>query len=290
MKLSVINTGFFKLDGGAMFGVVPKSMWQKLNPADENNMCTWAMRCLLVETAGRKILIDTGLGNKQDEKFRSHFYPHGEDSLLDSLDHLAVLKEEISDVFITHFHFDHVGAAMSKDAQGHIFPTFPNAKYWTNELHYKWALNPNPREQASFLRENFVGLKDMGLLHFIDVEQGVEFLPDFNVEFAYGHTEAMMTPLLKVADKTIIFCADLLASPHHIGLPYVMAYDVRPLDTIKEKAVLLERAAEEKHILFFEHDPLIECATVRRNDKGRIVLDETFRLSDVLKPKIDEKT
>lgn len=280
MKISVINTGFFKLDGGAMFGVVPKKMWTSLNPPDENNMCTWAMRCLLVETGNRKVLIDTGFGNKQDAKFRGHFEPHGEDSLIKSLKANGVHPKEITDVFLTHFHFDHVGGAVNKDANGKLTPAFPNATFWTNKLHYDWAYNPNPREKASFLKENFVPLLEQGKLKFIDVEEGVEFLPGFNVLFANGHTEAMMLPEITVNGKTIVYCADLLASSDHIKLPYVMAYDIRPLVTLKEKERLLTRAVEEDLLLFFEHDRVVECATVKRNERGRILAHKKGKLVD----------
>ncbi len=282
MKVSIIETGYFKLDGGAMFGVVPQKLWKKLMPADENNMCTWAMRCLLVETGSRKILIDTGLGDKQDAKFRSHFEPHGTDSLLASLTQKGLMPEDITDVFVTHFHFDHVGGAVLRDDKERLLPTFPNATYWTNQLHYDWAYTPNPRERASFLKENFVPLKEQGKLKFIDVEEGVEFLPGFNIGFAYGHTEAMMLPHIQVNGKTLVYCADLIPSYAHIGLPYVMGYDVRPLHTMKEKAILLEKAVTDKYILFFEHDPSTICATVKRNEKGRIVLDQRLSFEEAI--------
>ena len=283
MQLHTINTGYFKLDGGAMFGVVPKTMWQKLNPPDAQNMCTWAMRCLLVQTDdGRNILIDTGLGNKQDAKFRSHFSPHGEDTLLHSLAQCGLQPDDITDVFLTHLHFDHVGGAVSFAANGELLPTFAKAKYWSNEPHYNWAHTPNPREKASFLRENFVPLREQGVLHFVDATHGVALYPNFSTGIAYGHTEAMMTPIIQVGSQTVVYCADLLASAAHIGLPYVMAYDVRPLDTMREKAVLLQAAAEQNWILYLEHDPLNECCTVRFNEKGQVVLDKTMRLSEAL--------
>ena len=265
-----------------MFGVVPKKMWKKLNPPDENNMCTWAMRCLLVETGNRKVLIDTGFGNKQDAKFRSYFEPHGKDSLGLSLGNIGLDPEDITDVFLTHMHFDHVGGAVSIDEKGKLVPTFPEAAYWTNSAHYDWAYSPNPREKASFLKENFVPLKETRQLKYLDIEEGVEFLPNFNISFVYGHTEAMMLPYLKVNGKTIVYCADLIPSSHHIGLPYVMAYDLRPLNTLEEKRKLLELAVAEDYILFFEHDPVTECVTVKRNDRGRIVVDKTMTLKEAL--------
>lgn len=282
MKLSVINTGFFKLDGGAMFGVVPQQMWKKLNPPDENNMCTWSMRCLLVETGNRKILIDTGMGNKQGEKFRQHFEPHGEDSLVGSVRNLGLSPEEITDVFITHMHFDHVGGAVKRDHKDKFVPTFPDATYWSNQAHYDWAYTPNARERASFLHENFVPLKEANRLKMIDIEEGVEFLPDFNIRFAYGHTEAMMLPQIKVNNKTVIFCADLFPSIGHIRLPYIKSYDLRPLDTLKEKGILHEEAIENDYILYFGHDPIHQCATLKRDERGRIVLDKTMTLAEAL--------
>jgi len=284
MKLTVIDTGFFKLDGGAMFGVVPKKMWQKMHPCDENNMCTWAMRCLLVQTGNRNILIDTGFGNKQDAKFRSHFEPHGPDSLMHSLKTKANLQpEEITDVFITHMHFDHVGGAVDYNDKGKLAPAFPNAVYWTNEKHYNWALEPNARERASFLKENIVPLKEQGVLQFIDVEDGVEFMPGFNVRFVYGHTEAMMLPELSVGEQKLLYCADLLPSPNHVGLPYVMSYDIRPLVTIEEKKRILTNVLDNGIITFFEHAPDTEAGILKRSERGRIVMDRTGNLAEFLK-------
>jgi len=282
MKLSVIDTGYFKLDGGAMFGVVPKSLWSKLEEPDANNLCTWAMRCLLVEVDNRKILIDTGIGNKQSAKFFSHFHPHGDATLVKSLAKQGLTLEDITDVFLTHLHFDHVGGALVQDKRGKIVPTFPNATYWTNQAHYDWAYTPNAREKASFLKENFVPLMEEGILKTIDAlpyDQQLEWLPNFNVGYAYGHTEALMTPYIQYQGKTIIYCADLLPSPSHIGMPYVMGYDIRPLQTLTEKEFFLSRAVEEEHILFFEHAPSIEACTVKRNEKGRIVADQVGDLS-----------
>lgn len=279
MKLHIIETGKFKLDGGAMFGVVPKSLWQRLNQPDENNMCTWSMRCLLVEEGDRKILIDTGLGTKQDEKFRSHFYPHGDDSLLGSLNNAGFKAEDITDVFLTHLHFDHVGGAVTRDKKNNLVPSFPNATYWSNEKHWNWALNPNAREKASFLKENIVPLQDHNVLRFIDVEDGVKFTDSISIDFAYGHTEALMVPYIKLDnDKTLVYTADLLPSHCHIGMPYVMGYDIRPLVTLQEKALLYEKTVNTNHMIFFEHDKDIACAELIKNDRGRVVFGKEIKL------------
>ena len=288
MKISVINTGFFKLDGGSMFGIVPKRMWGKLNPPDENNLCTWAMRCLLIETQDRKILIDTGMGDKQDDKFKSHFEPFGDDNLLQSLENQGVKVEDITDVFLTHLHFDHCGGAVSHSpsntegvASSVLKPTFPNAIYWSNQKHWDWAMKPNAREAASFLKENFVSLQEHGVLKMIEVRDNIEFIENIQILFTHGHTEAMMMLKITIGDKTLLYCADTLPSKWHIGLPYIMAYDVRPLESLKEKTWLLEAAATEGWYLFFEHDPTTECATVKKDERGRIVLDKTYNLSEV---------
>jgi glyoxylase-like metal-dependent hydrolase (beta-lactamase superfamily II) len=279
LKIKIIETGFFKLDGGAMFGIVPKRLWSKLNPPDENNLCTWAMRCLLVETGEHKILIDTGLGSKQDEKFRIHFEPFGTDSLLQSIENQGVKPEDITDVFLTHLHFDHCGGALMKNSEGRLIPTFPNATYWSNKKHWAWAMKPNAREAASFLKENFVPLKEQGVLKFVDVKEGIELFPDFHVHFSNGHTHAMMMVKMQTADKTYFYCADTIPSAWHIPMPYVMAYDVRPLETLKEKAKILETAVAENWHLIFEHDPETVCATVKKNEAGKIVIDKTFDLT-----------
>ena len=281
MKISTIHTGFFKLDGGAMFGVVPRRLWQRLNPPDDNNMCTWAMRSILIETDDRKIIVDTGLGNKQDDKFRSHFEPHGEESLMGSLAKKGLTNKDITDVFLTHLHFDHVGGAVEKDINGNLIPAFPNATYWSNEVHWNAASNPNPREKASFLKENFLPIQEANQLKFIDLEENIEFLPGFNIHFANGHTDSMMLPSLDLAGTKLVYCADLIPSSFHIGLPYVMSYDIRPLDTMKEKEALLENAVNENWLLFFEHDPVTACATVKRNERGRIVLDELVQIDEI---------
>lgn len=282
MKLTIIDTGYFKLDGGAMFGVVPKTIWQKKEEPDENNLCTWAMRCLLIQTDdGMNILVDTGIGNKQSKKFFSYYEPHGEDSLIKSLKEKAGLKpEDITDVFLTHLHFDHVGGAVSKK-KNKLVPTFPNATYWTNDKHWAWANDPNPREKASFLKENFAPLEEAGKLKFFEAgpyDAQVMWFYNFNILFAYGHTEAMMMPYLMVNGKKVVYCADLLPSPSHIPLPYVMGYDVRPLQTMIEKESFLERALGEDWILVFEHSKSVEACKVVRDKKGRIAVGETGTL------------
>lgn len=278
MNLHVINTGFFKLDGGAMFGVVPKSIWQKTNPADENNLCSWAMRCLLIEDGNQLVLIDNGLGNKQDAKFFAHYYLHGNDSLEKSLGHAGFSKEDITDMFLTHLHFDHCGGGVEYNGDK-LALTFRNAKYWSNEDHWEWAVNPNPREKASFLKENILPMKESGHLNFIKETQSPFSFCDFFL--ASGHTEKMMIPKINYKDKTICFVADLLPSVGHIPLAYVMGYDTRPLITLQEKEKFLNEAADNKYILFLEHDPVNECCTVKRTEKG-VRLDQTFALAEIL--------
>ncbi len=280
MKVQIIDTGLFKLDGGAMFGVVPKQLWARLNPPDEHNMCTWAMRCILIETEDRKILVDTGLGDKQDAKFRSHFEPHGDADLLKSLAGKGYLPEDITDVFLTHLHFDHVGGAVCFDENEQLVPTFPKATYWSNERHYNWAFDPNPREKASFLKENFVPLKDAGVLKFIPVtEEDYQWLPGIRIRFVYGHTEAMMMLFVDFGSETMVYCADLIPSSFHIGLPYVMSYDVRPLLTMQEKTRLLKEAVANDYVLFFEHDPKLACARLKTNDRGRVIIGDAVDIT-----------
>jgi glyoxylase-like metal-dependent hydrolase (beta-lactamase superfamily II) len=271
MRLTTILTGYFKLDGGAMFGIVPKTLWQRLTTPDDNNLCTWAMRCLLIETGERKILVDTGIGDKQDEKFRSHFEPHGDESLIGSLADAGHRPEDITDVFLTHLHFDHVGGAVKRDDEGNLVPTFPNATYWTNQAHYEWALHPNDREKASFLKENFVPLMEAGVLRFIETPNDEEWLPGIRIRYVYGHTEAMMLLFIQTSVRTVVYTADLIPSSYHIGMPYVMAYDLRPLRTLAEKSQLLEEAVKGEYELFFEHDPKLERCQVIKNERGRIV-------------------
>jgi glyoxylase-like metal-dependent hydrolase (beta-lactamase superfamily II) len=279
MKLHTIDTGFFKLDGGAMFGVVPKAIWNKTNPADENNMCTWAMRCLLVEDGDRLILIDTGIGNKQDQKFFSYYYLHGDASMDKSLAAKGFHRDDITDVFLTHLHFDHVGGAVVRDGEK-LVPAFKNATYWSNKDHWEWAVNPNDREKASFLKENILPIQESGQLKFITGDDGVQFTQDFSIKFAYGHTEAMMLPLINYQGKQILYMADLLPSVGHLPMPYVMAYDMFPLKTLTEKKIVLTESLEKEYILYLEHDPINECCTLQQTEKG-IRLGDTFKLSDL---------
>lgn len=279
MKLYSISAGNFKLDGGAMFGVVPKSIWNKLNPADENNMCTWSLRCMLIETGDKKILIDTGMGNKQSEKFFSHYYVGGE-TLENSLASHGFSKDDITDIFHTHLHFDHCGGSIVKDGDKWV-PAFKNATYWTNEQHWKWATEPNDREKASFLKENILPMNESGRLQFAEVVEGTSILnKDITLKFAFGHTDAMMLPVINYGGKTIVFMADLLPSAAHLPLPYVMSYDMFPLKTLAEKKRFLQEALEKDYILFFQHDLTIECCTLQMTEKG-IRVKETFTLKDV---------
>lgn len=279
MQLYTIETGKFKLDGGAMHGVVPKSLWQKFNPADENNLCSWAMRCLLVEVDNRRILIDTGIGNKQNEKFFSHYYLHGEDTLEASLAQRGLSTDDITDVFLTHLHFDHVGGAIKREGTK-LIPTFKNAIYWSNENHWRWATQPNDREKASFLAENIVPIEESGQLQFIPTTSDFVFASDFKVKFVHGHTEAMMLPFLKYKEHQILYCADLLPSVAHLPIPWVMAYDTRPLLTLEEKTKLLPQAVEENWLLYFEHDAFNEMCNLVQTDKG-IRMENSFKLADI---------
>jgi glyoxylase-like metal-dependent hydrolase (beta-lactamase superfamily II) len=286
MKLFSINAGYFRLDGGAMFGVVPKSMWKKLNPADENNLCNWAMRCMLIEDDNRLILIDNGMGTKQDEKFFSHYFLNGNDTLEKSLANYGFKKEDITDVFLTHLHFDHCGGSIERSGDtrggqaGKLVPAFTNATYWSNEKHWEWAINPNDREKASFLKENILPIKESGQLKFIDAEDGIKFTKNIQVRFVSGHTESMMLPQIQFKDNTIVFMADLLPSIAHIPVPFIMAYDTRPLETLKEKKIFLTEAQQENYILFFEHDPEIECCNLQQTEKG-VRSKETFLLAEI---------
>lgn len=283
MKIHSINTGFFKLDGGAMFGVVPKTIWQKTNPADEYNMCTWAMRSMLIENGNKLILIDTGIGNKQSEKFFSHYYLHGNDSLEGNLNKLGFSQNDITDVFLTHLHFDHCGGSIEwNESKSGYRPAFQNATFWSTENHWEWATKPNTREKASFLSENIFPIQESGQLKFLqrNGNYSENCFPNLDVLFVDGHTDSMMIPHIKYKGRTVVFMADLLPSVGHIPLPYVMGYDTRPLLTLSEKELFLKRAAVEEYILFFEHDSVNECCTVQQTEKG-VRLKEILNLNDL---------
>jgi glyoxylase-like metal-dependent hydrolase (beta-lactamase superfamily II) len=279
MELFTVDTGFFKLDGGAMFGVVPKSIWSRTNPSDENNLCPWAMRCLLVSDGNRLVLIDNGIGDKQDARFFSHYYLHGDASLAKSLQQLGVHPTDITDVFLTHLHFDHCGGSVKYGSHGQYELTFPRATYWTNEDHWNWATFPNPREKASFLEENILPLQEHGVLKYLDLATKSLF-PGFDFLTMDGHTDKQMLPKMQYKGHTLVFMADLLSSVGHIPLPYVMGYDTRPLLTLQEKQQFLEEAAQNQYVLFLEHDSVNECCTVKMTDKG-VRVDQTFRLDEL---------
>ena len=291
MKLHTINTGNFKLDGGAMFGVVPKSLWSKTNPANENNLCNWGLRCLLIEDGNRLILIDNGIGNKQDAKFLGHYFLNGNDTLENSLKSAGFSVDDVTDMFLTHLHFDHCGGSIKYKNDNTAFETvFKNALYWSHPQHWEWATKPNPREKPSFLKENILPIQESGQLKWIegktDVGQGLnehinskQLGENVSIMLTRGHTDAMMIPHIKYKGKTVVFMADLLPSTGHIPLPYVMGYDTRPLLTLTEKEIFMKRAADEEFILFFEHDSVNECCTVEQTEKG-IRLKETFTLKE----------
>ena len=285
MKLFSINTGYFKLDGGAMFGVVPKSIWNKINPADDNNMCPWALRSLLIQDDNRLILIDNGMGDKQDAKFFGHYYLHGDDTLDKSLAAHGFTKDDITDVFLTHLHFDHCGGSIMRDRDNFV-PAFKNATYWSNERHWKWATEPNAREKASFLKENILPIQESGQLKFLNIQGDLPelnssgIINDLSFYSVAGHTDAMMLPVINYKGRTIVFMADLLPSTAHIPLPYVMAYDMFPLTTLNEKKIFLTEAQQNNYVLFFEHDPVNECCTLQLTEKG-IKVGETFKLSEL---------
>ncbi len=268
-KIDTVSAGTLKLDGGAMFGVVPKRMWEKLVPPDDQNLCTWIMRCLVIRNENRTILVDCGIGDKQDERFRSHFYPTQTDNLLSDLKLLNIERQDVTDVFLTHLHFDHCGGALMKDDTGTIVPTFPNATYWSNQKHWDWAMQPNPREKASFLKENFQPLLEQGKVKMLPTnDNGVLWIDGIEVYFFNGHTEAMMCPLITTDFGKVFYCADLVPSMYHLGLPYVMAYDIRPLETMKEKAWLQEKAITENWTLIFEHDLKNKSCRIVKDEKG----------------------
>ena len=300
MKLYSINTGYFKLDGGAMFGVVPKTIWNKINPADENNLCSWALRCMLIEDGNRLILVDNGNGDKQDAKFFSHYHLHGDDTLEKSLAKYGFSKNDITDVFLTHLHFDHCGGSIIREGDlsagqtGKLVPAFKNATYWSNKAHWDWAVNPNEREKASFLKENILPIEESGKLKFVKhpLENEKEraayppgtllstFSENISIRFVSGHTESMMLPQIKYKNRTVVFMADLLPSAGHIPLPYIMGYDMFPLTTLSEKRNFLNDALKNDYILFFEHDPKHECCNLQQTERG-IKPKDFFKLEEI---------
>ena len=276
MKIHAIETGNFKLDGGAMFGVVPKSIWQRSNPADSSNMCSWALRCMLIEDGDRLMLIDNGMGQKQSDKFFGYYYLHGDGNLEGSLKKAGFHADDITDVFLTHLHFDHCGGGVkwNKDRTAYE-PTFKNAIYWSNKKHWQWATEPNDREKASFLKENILPMQEFGQLKF--VEDGFDF---FDIFYADGHTDAMMIPLLKYQGKKMAFMADLLPSAGHIPMPYVMGYDTRPLLTLEDRKRFYKKAIAEELYLFMEHDAQNEIITLKDTEKGAR-LDQVLRFNEL---------
>lgn len=279
MKLYSVNAGHFKLDGGAMFGVVPKSMWNKLNPADENNMCNWAMRCWLIEDGNKLILVDNGMGDKQDAKFFGFYYLNGDDTLQKSMAKHGFGFDDITDVVLTHLHFDHCGGSIKfNDDKSKLIPTFKNATYHVNEKHWNWAVNPNAREKASFLKENILPIKESGQLNYIT--ESSKIIDGLSFVEVNGHTEAMMLPKLEYNGNTLLYMADLIPSAAHLPLPYIMSYDVRPLDTLKEKTHLLNEAAKNNWLLFFEHDKSVECISVEQTEKG-VRMKNELKVSDL---------
>ena len=285
MKISVIETGYFKLDGGAMFGVVPKKLWSRTNPADQNNLCTWAMRSLLVEEGDHLILIDTGIGNKQNEQFFSHYHLHGNDNLENSLKNAGYSTDDVTDVLLTHLHFDHCGGAVKwkNNDRKVLEPVFKNATFWSNTKHWEWANYPNYREKASFLQNNILPIKESGQLKFVKRDHLITstLLPNIDVFFADGHTESQMIPIINYIGQKIVFMADLLPSIGHIPLPYVMGYDTRPLQTLTEKSYFLEFAYNNDFVLFLQHDSINECCKLKKTEKG-IRLDSVHKLVDFL--------
>jgi glyoxylase-like metal-dependent hydrolase (beta-lactamase superfamily II) len=276
MELFTIDAGYFKLDGGAMFGVVPKSIWNKANPADENNMIRMATRCLLVQDGDRLMLIDNGLGNKQDDKFFGHYFLHGDDSLEKSLNKHGFKKSDITDMVLTHLHFDHCGGSIEFNSDRTKYQTaFPNATYWVGEEHWNESMAPNPREKASFLKENILPIQESGQLKLL--KPADKFHDKIELLFSKGHTQSMMHPIIPYKGTSLIYLADVIPTQAHLPIPYVMGYDVRPLDTMKEKTDILNMAVENNWVLYFEHDPFNEACTVQHTEKG-IRLKEQVRL------------
>lgn len=278
MKIHSISTGNFKLDGGAMFGVVPKLIWNKLNPADENNLCNWAMRCLLIEDGDRRILIDTGIGNKQSDKFFGFYYLNGHDNLVHSIEATGNTVEGITDVILTHLHFDHCGGAVRKEGEGFI-PAFPNATYYTSEAHWNHANNPNPREKASFLKENFVPLMEHRVLNFVN--HGDKIGNYITLNLVGGHTVAMVCPYIETPQLKLFYAADLFPSSAHIPVNYVMGYDIEPLVTMQEREKYNQWAFDNEVYIFYEHDLSVECSKVNKNERGQFNATDPKKLSDL---------
>lgn len=284
MQIYPLDTGNFKLDGGAMFGVVPKVIWHKTNPPDNNNLIDMGLRCMLIEDGNRLILVDNGTGDKQSEKFFSYYFPFGDNDLDSSLAAKGFHRKDITDVFLTHLHFDHCGGSIEwNDDKTGYQPAFVNAKYWSNKNHWNWATRPNPREKASFLKENINPIEESGQLNFVSVPQN-KYVNNselgFDILFSDGHTEKQMIPHINYQGKILVFMADLLPTVGHIPLPYVMSYDTRPLITMDEKAKFLKQAADNNYFLFLEHDPVNEICTVKHTEKG-VRLDRTFKFDEI---------
>jgi glyoxylase-like metal-dependent hydrolase (beta-lactamase superfamily II) len=278
MELFAIETGYFKLDGGAMFGAVPKTIWNRNYPADENNLNRWAMRSMLIKMDNRLILIDTGIGDKQSEKFFSFLYLHGEDSLQKSIEKLGFTSDDITDVILTHLHFDHVGGAVKRDVNGNFISTFKNATYWSTKSHWEWAVNPNPREKASFLSENIFPIQQAEQLQFIeDKDLGIKGLELLVVN---GHTEGQIIPVMDYKNQKVAFMADLVPSLGHLNLAYIPSYDTRPLISMQEKEDFYNKALHENIALFFQHDPQIECCTIQSHE-NKVKAKQVFKLNEL---------
>jgi len=284
MKIYTLSHGDFKLDGGAMFGVVPKVLWQRTNPADENNLIEMTMRSLLIEDGNRLILIDTGMGDKQSEKFFSHYKPTKQNLFDESLKAYGFHRDDITDIFMTHLHFDHCGGSIVKNPKGFYEPAFKNARFWSNKNHWQWATQPNPREKASFLKENILPIRESGQLNFVPLPENQRILHskelNFDIIFIDGHTEKQMLPMIEYQGKKLVFMADFLPTVGHIPLAYVMGYDTRPLLTLDERMEIFSRAADENWYLVLEHDPYHEICTLKHTEKG-VRLNKIYKFEEI---------